>query len=86
MNEQGVPVEAYSWSGIFAPAKTPKAIVDTLSAAFVSAANDPAMGPRLTEIGFDPVGPSSPDQLRAFVAAELKKWAEVVQLADIKPE
>ncbi len=86
MNEQGFPVEAYSWSGIFAPAKTPKPVVDTLSAAFVAAANDAAVAQRLTEIGFDPVGPSSPEQLRAFVAAELKKWAAVVQLAEIKPE
>jgi len=86
MNEQGFPMEAYSWSGIFAPAKTPKPIVDTLSAAFVSAANDPAVAQRLMEIGFEPVGPSSPEQLRAFVAAKLKKWAEVVRLANIKPE
>jgi tripartite-type tricarboxylate transporter receptor subunit TctC len=86
MTEQGFPVEAYSWSGIFAPAKTPKPVVDTVSTAFVAAANDPAVAQRLTEIGFDPVGASSPDQLRAFVPAELKKWAEVVQLANIKPE
>ena len=86
MNEQGFPMEAYSWSGIFAPAKTPKPIVDTLSAAFVAAANDPAVAQRLTDIGFDPVGLSSPEQLRAFVSAELKKWGTVVQLADIKPE
>lgn len=86
MNEQGVPMEAYSWSGIFVPAKTPKPIVDTLAAAFVTAANDPAVAQRLTDIGFDPVGPSSPEQLRAFVGSELKKWAAVVQLADIKPE
>jgi tripartite-type tricarboxylate transporter receptor subunit TctC len=86
MTEQGYPVEAYSWSGIFAPAKTPKAIVDKLSAAFVTAANDPALLQRLTEIGFDPVGPSSPEQLRAFVASELKKWADVVKLANITPE
>ena len=36
--------------------------------------------------GQDAVGPSSPEQLRAFVASELKKWAGVVELANIKPE
>lgn len=86
LNEQGYPVEAYSWSGIFAPAKTPKASVDRLSAAFVAAVNDPSLGARLAEIGYDPVPDSSPDALRAYVNAELKKWAEVVRLADIKPE
>lgn len=86
LKEQGYPVEAYSWSGIFAPAKTPKATVDRLSAAFVAAVNDPSIAARLAEIGYDPVPNSSPEQLRAFVASELKKWAEVVRLADIKPE
>jgi tripartite-type tricarboxylate transporter receptor subunit TctC len=84
--EQGYPVEAYSWSGIFAPAKTPKATVDRLAAGFVAAVNDPSLAARLAEIGYDPVAGSSPEALRAFVASELRKWAEVVKLADIKPE
>ena len=84
--EQGYPVEAYSWSGIFAPAKTPKATVDRLAAGFVAAVNDPSLAARLAEIGYDPVPGSSPEALRAFVASEIKKWAEVVKLADIKPE
>ena len=86
LREQGYPIEAYSWSGIFAPAKTPKAIVDKLAAAFTTAANDPAITQRLHDIGFDPVANSNPEQLRSFVGSELRKWSEIVQLANIKPE
>lgn len=86
LKEQGYPVETCSWSGIFATAKTPKATVDRLSAAFVAAVNDPTIAARLAEIGDDPVPNVSPDALRAFVASDLKKWAEVVRLADIEPE
>ncbi|RYX95143.1 MAG: tripartite tricarboxylate transporter substrate binding protein [Comamonadaceae bacterium] len=86
LREQGFPIEAYSWSGIFAPARTPKAIVDKLAAAFGAAANDPAIAQRLHDIGFDPVANSGPEQLRGFVTSELRKWSETVQLANIKPE
>lgn len=86
LREQGYPVEAYSWSGIFAPAKTPKAIVDKLAHAFGTAVNDPAISQRLYDIGFEPVANSGPEQLRGFVASELHKWAETVKLANIKPE
>jgi tripartite-type tricarboxylate transporter receptor subunit TctC len=86
LREQGFPMEAYSWSGIFAPARTPPAVVDRLAQAFNVAVNDPAIRQRLYDIGFDPVATSGPDQLRGFVSSELRKWVEVVQIAKLKPE
>ncbi|THF65251.1 Bug family tripartite tricarboxylate transporter substrate binding protein [Pseudothauera rhizosphaerae] len=86
LGEQGYAVDAYSWSAVFAPAGTPPAVVARLADAFAVAANDPALGPKLGEIGFEPVSGSGPDELRAFVASELKKWADVVRAADIKRE
>jgi len=86
LREQGFPVEAYSWSGIFAPAKTPPAIVDKLSRAFVVAVNDPSIRQKLFDIGFEPVSESSPAQLRGFVRSELKKWADIASNANIKAE
>lgn len=86
LREQGFAVEAYSWSGIFAPSKTPRAVVDKLAQAFNTAVNDPSIRQRLYDIGFDPVDKSGPEQLRGFVTSELRKWSDVVQLAKIKPE
>ncbi len=86
LREQGFAVEAYSWSGIFAPAKTPRPIVEKLAQAFNTAVNDPAIRQRLYDIGFDPVRTSGPEQLKGFVSSELRKWSDVVQIAKIKPE
>lgn len=84
--EQGYDVQAYSWSGLFAPAKTSSAIVDKLAAAFAKAVNDPVVREKLYDIGFEPVSGSGPAQLKDFVASELKKWPEIVRLANIKQE
>jgi tripartite-type tricarboxylate transporter receptor subunit TctC len=86
MEEAGVPdYNITAWFAAFAPAKTPKAIIDTLHKALSDAANDPAVGARLIAAGIDPSS-SSPKELRNFVIAEIEKWAEIVQAAGIKPE
>ncbi|MBN9062623.1 MAG: tripartite tricarboxylate transporter substrate binding protein [Rhizobiales bacterium] len=64
MAESGVPVDAYSWSAIFAPAGTPKPIVEQLRKIFSDAIGDPALRPKLFEIGFLPAQ-GGPEQLRA---------------------
>ena len=84
--EQGYDVQAYSWSGLFAPARTSAAIVDKLATAFAKAVNDLGVREKLYDIGFEPVSGSGPAQLKDFVASELKKWPEVVRLANIKAE
>lgn len=84
--EQGYDVQAYSWSGMFAPAKTPAAIVDKLAAAFSTAVNDPALRSKLLTMGMEPVTGSGPAQLGRFVTSELDKWAKVVRMANIHAE
>jgi tripartite-type tricarboxylate transporter receptor subunit TctC len=86
MQEAGVPnYDITAWFAAFAPAKTPKRVIDTLHKALSDAANDPVVGARLVAVGIDPTS-SSPEELRNFVVAEIKKWAEIVQAAGIKPE
>lgn len=86
MVEAGVPdYDITAWFAAFAPAKTPKPVVDVLHKALSEAANDPAVGARLSAVGIDPTS-SSPEELRNFVVAEIKKWADIVQAAGIKPE
>lgn len=84
MAEAGYPdVNVYSWSGVFAPAGAPEAAVQRLATAFSNAVADPAIAGQLAGMGFDPVKDSSPEKLRDHVAAELKKWDEVVRQTDI---
>ena len=70
--------EVTIWYGWFAPAKTPVAIVARLNTETVKALNSNDLKDRLTLQGLD-VGPSTADELTAFVKAETVKWAKVVK-------
>ena len=74
-----------SWYGVFAPAKTPPAIVARMHHAIRAALTVPAVRDRLAAISMQPVG-STPAEFRAFVANAIKRYAELVKLAGIKPE
>lgn len=85
--EQGISgVEAYSTSAVFAPAGTPAAIVERLNTVFRAAVADPALAPRLAEIGYDPVTDSTPSSLKAHVQAEIAKWAAIIAATGITLE
>ncbi len=77
--EAGIPgYEVLIWYALFAPAQTPKPILDRLNAETVKALNSPDLKERLTLQGLD-VGSSTRDELTAFVKAETVKWAKVVK-------
>ena len=78
-------MEADSWVGVLVPAKTPKAIIDKLNIAMNAALADKAVQDTLLSAGVEPLT-STPDELRAFVASETKKWADIVKAAHIEPE
>jgi tripartite-type tricarboxylate transporter receptor subunit TctC len=82
--ESGVPgFDASSWFAIFAPAKTPKAIVDKINKAVNEALEEPAVKQRYAEVGAE-IRIMTPDQLGAFQKAEQEKWAKVVQVSGAK--
>jgi tripartite-type tricarboxylate transporter receptor subunit TctC len=84
--ESGLPgYELTAWGAAFVPAKTPAAVIDKLHAAFAAALADKAVQQALLQAGIEPA-PGTPDQLRVFVASEIKKWAEIVKAAGIEPE
>jgi len=84
--EAGVPgYSAPTWSGIIAPAGTPKPVIDKLNAASNKALQSDAFKARIAEIGDDVAG-GSPEELGALMASDSKKWGEVIERAGIKLE
>jgi tripartite-type tricarboxylate transporter receptor subunit TctC len=74
-----------AWFGAFAPAKTSRAVVDRLNAAFREALADREVSSKLLAVGIEPVT-SSPEELKSFVISETEKWAKIVKDAKIEPE
>jgi len=75
--------EVDSWYALFAPAKTPPAIVARMQQAIVRTIQLPDVKQKLLEQGGDTVG-STPEELDRVVKTELRKWAEVIRAAKIK--
>ena len=78
MREAGVDYEAPFWTGLYAPAKTPKPIIDKLSAAANKAMQDPAVSKRLADIGTESVG-STPAALDADTRAQFALYRKLVK-------
>jgi tripartite-type tricarboxylate transporter receptor subunit TctC len=86
MNEAGVPgYDLAAWFAAFLPAKTPKPVIEKLREALVKAVEDKTVQEKLLQAGIEPETSTS-QELKAFVEAEIKKWAEIVKAAGIEPE
>jgi len=84
--EAGVPGwEVVSWQAVFAPAGTPKPIVQRLNTEIARIMKMPDVQARLADLGVE-VGGGPPEQLAEFQKAEIAKWAKVVKAAGVKPE
>jgi tripartite-type tricarboxylate transporter receptor subunit TctC len=82
--ESGVPgYEVVGWFGMFAPAGTPKAIVERLSAEAKRGVNQPDFAARAEAQGTETLG-TSPEELAKVVKAELAIWRKVVASAGLK--
>jgi tripartite-type tricarboxylate transporter receptor subunit TctC len=82
--EQGYPgFEAATWSGLVAPAGTPKPIVDRLNAEVLKALNNAEMKQKLQEDGSTALG-GSPKDFAEFIKTENVKWGAAVRDAGIK--
>ena len=85
--EQGFPgLTAHAWWGIFAPAATPKAVIDRFHAELVKVLSLPDVRKTLGEsLGMDLVV-STPEALQKWTLAEMAKWGKVVRENGIKTD
>ena len=75
--------DASSWFGLFAPAGTPRAIVDKIQGDVAKAMSVPEVRERFVSQGAEPGG-NTPDQFSAFIKGEIDKWARVVKVSNAK--
>jgi len=79
------PFEATVWNGIFAPAGTPRPVIDILHRELVKAYNAPEIKGQVEATG-SYVAADTPDEFAAFIRGEVAKWGKVGRAAGIKPQ
>jgi tripartite-type tricarboxylate transporter receptor subunit TctC len=81
--ESGVKeVDVYSWQAAAAPKGLPADVKAKLHATMIAALNDPAVKPKLLELGFEIVG-DTPEQFAAFQAKENARWKQLIETRKI---
>jgi len=82
--EAGAPYMAVdAWFGLFAPARTPAAVIERLSAALPPILAEAAIAQRLQQMGFAPA-PLPAGDFAAFQRAEVERWAALVALTGVR--
>jgi tripartite-type tricarboxylate transporter receptor subunit TctC len=84
--EAGLPnLDATSWFAVFAPARTPKPIIDRLTAEIARIVSTPAFRQKAQEQGAT-ADYLNPQQMDALVKSETARWTEVVKAAKIEAD
>jgi tripartite-type tricarboxylate transporter receptor subunit TctC len=84
MAESGLPGVSYVvWFGMFAPAKTPKAIVGKLNTQVTRILADPEIAKRLESQGMEPRA-STPEALAQLMREDTARWKQVIETAKIR--
>ncbi len=86
LREQGITdADAESWAAFFAPANTPKPILDKLSGTIIAILNKPDAKERITKLGFT-LNVRDPEAFKPYLEKEIQTWAEIIKAAHITAE
>lgn len=80
-----ISYDVTTWYGLFAPARTPRSIVDKTSVSIAKVLQERSMQDRLVEFDAEPVG-STPREFERFMNSEIGNWRAVVQSANVEPQ
>ena len=85
MEEAGVPGQVHEAPQcVWAPAGTPREIIDLLYREIARAVASPDLKDKMAAIGYEPAA-VPPDEFKAWIAADMPKWAKVIHNAGIRP-
>ena len=82
--ELGYNLEASAWYALFAPAHTPKDIIDRYAKAAIEAVHSPDVKARLEQMGLEPTG-YGPAELAKILRTDYDKWGPVIKASGFKP-
>ncbi len=82
--ELGYNIEGNGWYALFAPAKTPKDVIDRYAKAAIEVIRTPDMKQRLEQMGLEPTG-LGPAELGAILRTDFDKWGPVIRASGFKP-
>lgn len=86
LEEQGIKgVDTINWYALFAPGKTPPAVVEALNKAVHATLSTPAVRDRLVNSGTKPA-PSSPQELAEILERDTRKWEALIRAKNIRVE
>ncbi|HEX7889082.1 MAG TPA: tripartite tricarboxylate transporter substrate binding protein [Ramlibacter sp.] len=85
MAEQGIDLNIQFWSGLLAPAGTPKAVVDKLAAEVQRIVKLPDVRARMASLAIDPAG-TTPEEFAKVIATEIPLWSGVAKANNIKAD
>jgi tripartite-type tricarboxylate transporter receptor subunit TctC len=84
--EEGFPeIEGVGWNAIVVPAKTPKAVIDKLSAAIAKAVKSPDVVEKIQGLGSEPVG-TTPEEFSATLKKDRERWVPIIKASGFKAE
>ena len=84
--EAGMPeFDRYTWFGMFAPAGTPREIVERLQREIVASLQSSDVLERFGNVGAEPVG-STPAEFVERIRSDAARWGEVIRIANVKPQ
>lgn len=82
--ESGLPgFDVSSWYGVFAPAGTPRAVIDKVAAEIARAVEQPDVQAKLADLGADPY-PMNPDAFAKLVRRDQEMWQKLIQERQLK--
>jgi tripartite-type tricarboxylate transporter receptor subunit TctC len=83
--ESGLPgLVAVNFAALFAPARTPKPIIDQIAAATNIAMAETEMRKNLIDQGMEPVTDSTPEKTRRFVEEDIARWTPVIRSVGLR--
>jgi len=82
--ELGYNIEGNGWYALFAPARTPREIIDRYAKAAIEVIRTPDMKQRIEQMGLEPTG-LGPAELGAILKADYDKWGPVISASGFKP-